>query len=172
MLPLCRAREAISHRHGRCVVEGAGWVAVQGARACEAASRRAPRHGIDLTRPKLDMAARARGAPLAARRRHSLAQPATAGARGKQESSLATMALSYEGRVAVVTGAGNGLGKAYALELARRGCSVCVNDLGGSVKGDALASDAPRPADLVVAEIVAAGGKAVASEWPSSAVTA
>ena len=106
------------------------------------------------------------------RRRHSLAQPATAGARGKQESSLATMALSYEGRVAVVTGAGNGLGKAYALELARRGCSVCVNDLGGSVKGDALASDAPRPADLVVAEIVAAGGKAVASEWPSSAVTA
>ena len=74
------------------------------------------------------------------------------------------MALSFEGRVAVVTGAGNGLGKAYALELARRGCAVCVNDLGGSVKGDALEEDAPRPADLVVEEIVAAGGKAVASE--------
>ena len=81
------------------------------------------------------------------------------------------MALSYEGRVAVVTGAGNGLGKAYALELARRGCSVCVNDLGGSVKGDALANDAPRPADLVVEEIVAAGGKAVASEWTSPPAT-
>jgi NAD(P)-dependent dehydrogenase (short-subunit alcohol dehydrogenase family) len=75
------------------------------------------------------------------------------------------MALSFEGRVAVVTGAGNGLGKAYALELARRGCAVCVNDLGGSVKGEADDADAPRPADLVVEEIVAAGGKAVASEW-------
>ena len=63
-----------------------------------------------------------------------------------------------------MTGAGNGLGKAYALELGRRGCAVCVNDLGGSVKGDALEEDAPRPADLVVQEIVDAGGTAVASE--------
>lgn len=73
------------------------------------------------------------------------------------------MALSFEGRVAIVTGAGNGLGKAYALELASRGCAVVVNDLGGSMKGEAADADAPRPADLVVEEILAARGKAVAN---------
>ena len=78
-------------------------------------------------------------------------------------SSLSPAAeLSFKGRVAVVTGAGNGLGKAYALELARRGCAVCVNDLGGGVKGEAAADNAPRPADAVVDEIVKAGGQAVA----------
>jgi len=69
--------------------------------------------------------------------------------------------LRFDGRVAVITGAGNGLGKAYAIELAKRGCAVVVNDLGGSIKGEAAAEDAPRPADLVVSQIVAAGGKAV-----------
>ena len=68
--------------------------------------------------------------------------------------------LGFENQVAVVTGAGRGLGRLYALELARRGASVVVNDLGGSTRGDG--SD-PGPADGVVAEIEAAGGVAVAS---------
>jgi NAD(P)-dependent dehydrogenase (short-subunit alcohol dehydrogenase family) len=59
-----------------------------------------------------------------------------------------------EGRVAIITGAGRGLGRAYALELARQGARVVVND---------LADDAGSPADAVVAEIISAGGQAVAS---------
>jgi len=68
--------------------------------------------------------------------------------------------ISFEGRVAVVTGAGNGLGKSYALELARRGAAVVVNDLGGSGSGEGASHS---PADEVVAQIQAAGGKAVAN---------
>jgi NAD(P)-dependent dehydrogenase (short-subunit alcohol dehydrogenase family) len=67
--------------------------------------------------------------------------------------------LSYEGRVAVVTGAGGGLGRAHALELARRGAMVVVNDIGASLSGDG-ADDGP--AALVAKEINAAGGAAVA----------
>ncbi|MCW2680781.1 MAG: hypothetical protein JWM62_2182 [Frankiales bacterium] len=65
--------------------------------------------------------------------------------------------ISFDGRVAVVTGAGGGLGRTYALELARRGAAVVVNDLGGSVKGEGGDHTA---AQKVVDEIKAAGGDA------------
>lgn len=68
--------------------------------------------------------------------------------------------ISFEGRVAIVTGAGGGLGREYSLDLAKRGASVVVNDLGTSSDGTGQPS---RMADAVVAEIRAAGGKAVAS---------
>src|SRR3954451_3703920 len=67
------------------------------------------------------------------------------------------MSIDYKDRVAIVTGAGGGLGRAYALELARRGAKVVVNDLGGSRDGTGH-SDA---ALAVVAEIEAAGGTAM-----------
>ena len=66
----------------------------------------------------------------------------------------------FEGKVVAITGAGGGLGKAHALEFARRGAKVVVNDLGGSVNGEG-ASDF---ADAVVAEITEAGGVAIANK--------
>ena len=69
--------------------------------------------------------------------------------------------IRFDGRVAIVTGAGAGLGKAYALELARRGAKVVVNDYGGSRDGAGEGSSAP--ADQVVEEIRAAGGEALAN---------
>ena len=66
--------------------------------------------------------------------------------------------ISFDGRVAIVTGAGGGLGRTYALEMARRGAQVVVNDLGGSVDGEG-GDDAA--AQKVVDEIKAAGGEAV-----------
>ena len=68
--------------------------------------------------------------------------------------------LRFDGQVVVVTGAGGGLGRSHALDFARRGASVVVNDLGGSTIGEGKSSAA---ADAVVAEIHAAGGAAVAS---------
>ena len=68
--------------------------------------------------------------------------------------------LRFDGRVAIVTGAGNGLGRSHALLLASRGAKVVVNDLGGSHTGGGKSSAA---ADKVVEEIKAAGGEAVAN---------
>jgi 3-hydroxyacyl-CoA dehydrogenase/3a,7a,12a-trihydroxy-5b-cholest-24-enoyl-CoA hydratase len=68
--------------------------------------------------------------------------------------------LRFDGRVALVTGAGGGLGRTHALLLASRGAKVVVNDLGGSFTGDGKSSSA---ADKVVEEIKAAGGTAVAN---------
>ena len=64
-----------------------------------------------------------------------------------------------DGKVAIVTGAGGGLGKSHALLLAKEGAAVVINDLGGSVDGSGEGS---RVADQVVQEIQAAGGRAVA----------
>jgi NAD(P)-dependent dehydrogenase (short-subunit alcohol dehydrogenase family) len=69
------------------------------------------------------------------------------------------MAKSLDGKVALVTGAGQGLGRAEALYLASEGAKVVVNDLGASVEGEGKES---KPAQAVVEEIKAAGGEAVA----------
>ncbi len=68
--------------------------------------------------------------------------------------------VRFDDRVAIVTGAGAGLGKTYALGLAKRGAKVVVNDLGGSRDGSGSGSSA---ADVVVEEIKAAGGEAAAN---------
>jgi NAD(P)-dependent dehydrogenase (short-subunit alcohol dehydrogenase family) len=71
-----------------------------------------------------------------------------------------TPTIGFDGRVAIVTGAGGGLGRHYALELGRRGARVVVNDVGGAVDGSGASATA---ADAVVAEIERDGGEAVAS---------
>ena len=70
--------------------------------------------------------------------------------------------IRFDDKVAIVTGAGNGLGRVYAHLLASRGAKVVVNDLGGSVSG-VSDKEAARPADVVVDEIKKLGGKAVAN---------
>jgi len=69
------------------------------------------------------------------------------------------MPVEFKNRVAIVTGAGGGLGRSHAIELARRGVKVVVNDLGGDVRGE---GGSMAMADQVVAEIEALGGEAVA----------
>ena len=70
------------------------------------------------------------------------------------------MTYSFDGKTAIVTGAGGGLGRCYALDLASRGCRVLVNDFGGAVDGTGGSSDA---ANRVVEEIRLDGGEAIAN---------
>ena len=70
------------------------------------------------------------------------------------------MSLDFTDKVVIVTGAGGGLGKSHALEFARRGATVVVNDLGGAMDGSGGSSEA---AEAVVAEIKEAGGEAIAN---------
>ena len=70
------------------------------------------------------------------------------------------MTISFDGRVAIVTGAGGGLGRCHAIELAKLGAKVVVNDLGGAMDGTGGSSEA---ATNVVEEIKAAGGEAIAN---------
>jgi NAD(P)-dependent dehydrogenase (short-subunit alcohol dehydrogenase family) len=80
----------------------------------------------------------------------------------------AAAVIDFSGQVVIVTGAGRGLGRLYALDLARRGAAVVVNDLGGSMSG--TGAD-PSVADQVVAEIEQAGGVAVASYYSVASPT-
>ncbi|HZJ05519.1 MAG TPA: SDR family oxidoreductase [Nocardioidaceae bacterium] len=73
---------------------------------------------------------------------------------------MTTPDMRFDGQVCIITGAGGGLGRSHALELARRGGDVLVNDLGGSVDGSGASSSA---AQRVVDEITAMGGKAAAN---------
>ena len=70
------------------------------------------------------------------------------------------MTINFDNKVAIVTGAGGGLGRSHALQLAERGAKVVVNDLGGNVDGTGGSSEA---ADKVVEEIKATGGEAISN---------
>ena len=69
------------------------------------------------------------------------------------------MTIRFDDKVAIVTGAGGGIGKEHALELARRGAKVVVNDLGGTVDGSGASDAANEVVDLIKSE----GGEAIAN---------
>src|ERR671934_1752512 len=77
----------------------------------------------------------------------------------KKNPGTAIMTIRFDGRVAIVTGAGNGLGRAHALGLASRGAKVVANDFGGARDGS---GGSLSPAESVVEEIRKAGGTAMA----------
>ena len=79
------------------------------------------------------------------------------------------MTINFDGKVAIVTGAGGGLGRCHALDLAKRGAKVVVNDLGGNVDGSDDGS--LSAAEKVVEEIKAAGGEAMANGASVTAVS-
>jgi NAD(P)-dependent dehydrogenase (short-subunit alcohol dehydrogenase family) len=91
---------------------------------------------------------------------HKLAHSAKHTDHCTERANIMTDTLRFDDKVVVVTGAGAGLGRSYALDFARRGAKVVVNDLGGGSHGEGQGSSA---ADLVVAEIEAFGGEAVAN---------
>src|SRR5687767_608292 len=88
------------------------------------------------------------------RTHHSLLQLLPA---GRVLGTRLTMGL-LDGKVAIITGAGNGIGRSHALLFAKEGASVLVNDVGGARDGSGSGADSP--ADAVVKEILAAGGRA------------
>ena len=88
------------------------------------------------------------------------AVPISKNGEAEQQAEEAAAEIRFDDQVAVVTGAGGGLGRAYALDLARRGAKVVVNDLGGARDGSGHSTNL---ADKVVNEITAAGGTAVAN---------
>src|SRR5262245_950018 len=102
--------------------------------------------------------------PSGNRRREQVPAPEIGGWHGGERTEttirLRDLSIDFSGQVAIVTGAGRGLGRLYALELAQRGASVIVNDVGGTMHGDGADHSI---ADEVVHEIVKAGGVAVAS---------